>query len=97
MPAVRLGKLVLRWCDRCNLPIVSSKACSICGIGTRAVAHTPPGDIRPAFKFDIDQVKIIIDDQFGTGCSDKFVPENGIMILNILMILVFIFLLDIDR
>jgi phosphoadenosine phosphosulfate reductase len=54
MPAVRLGKLVLRWCEACELPILNIKHCSICGSKTKSVVHTPPGDIRPAFDFDLD-------------------------------------------
>lgn len=82
MPAVRLGKLVLRWCKTCNLPILNSKTCSICDVVTQPVIHTPPGDIRPAFNFDIELIKNMIDTQFGTGCGDKFIPENGLIILN---------------
>ncbi len=82
MPAVRLGKMELRWCDNCNLPIVSSKECSTCAGKTRYVEHTPPGDIRPAFKFDIDLIRNIIDTQFGEGCGDRYLPDNGVVIMN---------------
>ena len=82
MPAVRLGKMVLFWCDHCNIPILISKVCPICKSTTRQVIHTPPGDIRPAFDFDIELIKNVIDNQFGKGCGDLFIPADGVLILN---------------
>ena len=42
MPAVRLGKNHLRWCDECNLPVLESMECPLCGRPTREVEITPP-------------------------------------------------------
>ena len=82
MPAVRLGKMVLRWCMSCDLPILNLKSCALCGNPTSKVTHTPPGDIRPAFEFDIDLIKNTIDKQFGEGCGEDFIPTNKVVILN---------------
>jgi phosphoadenosine phosphosulfate reductase len=82
MPPVRLGKLVLRWCSSCNVPILSSKICPRCDSKTKPVKLTPPGDIRPAFDFDIELLTRIIDEQFGPGCGAKFLPENELILLN---------------
>jgi phosphoadenosine phosphosulfate reductase len=82
MGVVRLGRLVLRWCFNCNLPILESKECGLCREETIQVQLTPPGDIRPAFAGDLNLIKEIIDAQFGTGCSEKLLPENKIVLLN---------------
>lgn len=82
MPAVRLGRMVLNWCLNCNIPILISKKCSNCGSDTKIVQHTPPGDIRPAFKFDIQLVKEIMNSQFGEECGDSFIPNDRVVLLN---------------
>ncbi len=56
MSHVYLGKLTLFWCDRCNVPVLGKK-CAKCGGEARHVEVTPPGDIRPAFPFDIDLIR----------------------------------------
>jgi phosphoadenosine phosphosulfate reductase len=43
---------------------------------------TPPGDIRPAFEFDIELLTRVIDEQFGPGCGLQFLPENNLVLLN---------------
>ncbi|MBP2132509.1 phosphoadenosine phosphosulfate reductase [Methanomicrobium sp. W14] len=71
-----LGKLVLNWCDKCHTPVLGKKC--FCGEETRSVSITPPGDIRPAFKADIDHINDLYLKQFG----EKLVPEGHIVILN---------------
>ncbi len=82
MPAIRLGKMVLQWCNTCNVPILNLKTCNICNNKTQEVTYTPPGDIRPAFDFDIGLIKKVIDSQFGKGCGIDFIPKNSVIILN---------------
>jgi phosphoadenosine phosphosulfate reductase len=82
MGIVRLGRLVLRWCFNCNLPVLESKECGLCRGETKEVQLTPPGDVRPAFEGDLKLIKGIIDEQFGTGCSEKLLLDNKIVILN---------------
>ena len=77
---VYLGKLTLYWCDSCNVPVLGKK-CARCGATTRYVDCTPPGDIRPAFKFDIDLINSAMSTAVGL-VKDKpiklhtVVPEN---------------------
>lgn len=71
-----LGKLVLNWCDKCNTPVLGKKC--FCGEETREVLITPPGDIRPAFKTDIDHINSLYEEQFG----QKLIPDGNIVILN---------------
>ena len=82
MGEVRLGKIHLRWCDKCNVPILEQQHCSTCGSRTHEVKITPPGDARPAFGFDIKNVRDIIDAQFGPGTGILAIPEGRIVLLN---------------
>lgn len=83
MPQVRLGRLQLRWCDACDLPVLEEHSCGACGGRTRAVEHTPPGDVRPAWAADVARIRAAADAQFGDGCGRALVPDDdGVVILN---------------
>ncbi|MBN1678434.1 MAG: phosphoadenosine phosphosulfate reductase family protein [Candidatus Thermoplasmatota archaeon] len=82
MGAIILGKLHLRWCDSCNVPVLEQKSCGICGSETRAVKLTPPGDARPAFEKDMERLRTLIDSQFGAGTGPAIVPEGRVVLLN---------------
>lgn len=71
-----LGELLLYWCPSCNLPVLG-KTCA-CGFMTEKIEITPPGDIRPAFKHDIDLINKVTEEQFGI----KLIPEGRIVVLN---------------
>ncbi len=71
-----LGELLLYWCPSCNLPVLG-KTCA-CGAGTKKVEITPPGDVRPAFQYDIDLINRATQDQFGI----KLIPEGRLVVLN---------------
>lgn len=58
---VYLGKIELYWCDECNVPLIK-KRCGICNKEGRKVELTPPGDVRPALKHDLDLLKSIFND-----------------------------------
>lgn len=82
MGAIILGKIHLRWCDSCNLPVLEQAFCGICGSETRQVELTPPGDARPAFESDIRRARKLIDDQFGEGAGNAVIPDGRIVLLN---------------
>lgn len=82
VPALRLGKMHLRWCKECNVPLLEQRKCSACGSSTVGMAVTPPGDIRPAFEADIQLIRKTIDRQFGDGCGESLVPSDKIVLLN---------------
>ncbi len=82
MPAVRLGKNHLRWCDDCNLPVLESAECPHCGKATREVEITPPGDARPAFPHDIQLIRDVADRQHGEGSGMALIPDGHPVILN---------------
>jgi len=80
--AIILGKLHLRWCDSCNVPVLEQRSCGTCGLETRPVRLTPPGDARPAFEKDIDRLRSLIDSQFGPGTGSAILPDGRIVLLN---------------
>jgi phosphoadenosine phosphosulfate reductase len=82
MSLVRLGKMHLRWCATCNLPLIEAEECGICSSRTVQVEITPPGDVRPAFRHDIDLIRSTVDRQFGAGTGEALVPEDKIVIMN---------------
>ena len=67
MAAVRLGRNHLRWCDACEMLVLETDVCPVCGGKSREVEITPPGDVRPAFQHDIDLIRDLADEQFGEG------------------------------
>ncbi|MDO8727669.1 MAG: phosphoadenosine phosphosulfate reductase family protein [Candidatus Methanoperedens sp.] len=71
-----LGELLLYWCPSCNLPILG-KTCA-CGSATKKIEITPPGDIRPAFPYDIDLINRTTEKQFGI----RLIPEGRLVVLN---------------
>jgi phosphoadenosine phosphosulfate reductase len=71
-----LGELLLYWCPSCNLPVLG-KTCA-CGLATKKIEITPPGDIRPAFPYDIDLINRTTEKQFGL----KLIPEGHLVVLN---------------
>lgn len=79
---VRLGKMPLRWCDRCNVPVLEIKECGSCGGSTRPVEITPPGDARPAFSHDIELARRTLDAQFGDGVGLAVLPEGHVAIMS---------------
>ncbi|OGS43740.1 MAG: hypothetical protein A3K76_04855 [Euryarchaeota archaeon RBG_13_57_23] len=82
MGAVHLGKIHLRWCDNCSVPVLEQEYCSICSGGTGQVKITPPGDARPAFESDLVRMRKLIDNQFGEGTGKLAIPEEVIVLLN---------------
>ena len=71
-----LGKILLRWCDRCHAPVLA-KICA-CGAETREVPVTPPGDARPAFPADCERINRIYNEHFGA----PLVPDGHLALLN---------------
>ncbi len=72
---IYLGKLKLRWCHECNVPVLGER-CGTCNGETEQVRLTPPGDVRPAFEHDRRLLREVIMRQFGIA----LVPD--VVILN---------------
>ncbi|WP_440956731.1 phosphoadenosine phosphosulfate reductase family protein [Methanosarcina sp. Mfa9] len=71
-----LGKMLLHWCEACNVPVLGKK-CG-CGKKTQKVEVTPPGDIRPAFEYDIKRINSVSEKQFNA----PLIPEGHLAVLN---------------
>ncbi len=82
MGAVRLGKMALRWCMECNVPVIEHRSCGTCGHDTLQVNITPPGDFRPAFDYDLELIRKTIDHQFGEGTGKAMLPLDRVVVLN---------------
>lgn len=72
-----LGRLWLHWCENCNLPVLD-KTCGRCKSQTVMVNITPPGDIRPAFQYDIDLINQVTESQY----NERLVPAKRVVVLN---------------
>ena len=77
-----MGRISLRWCMKCNLPLVELERCSICREESKTVDITPPGDYRPAFPHDIEQIRKTIDEKYGPGTGLAMIPEGNLVVLN---------------
>ncbi|MCK5548150.1 MAG: phosphoadenosine phosphosulfate reductase family protein, partial [Thermoplasmata archaeon] len=83
MSIVRLGPIRFGWCLECNIPIVDVRfECGSCGSKPKPVSVTPPGDVRPAFKGDIELLGDLADRQFGDGCGSILFPDDKVIVLN---------------
>ncbi|MFX0096689.1 MAG: phosphoadenosine phosphosulfate reductase family protein [Candidatus Hodarchaeota archaeon] len=82
MPKTFLGPLLLNWCKCCNLPILEAKRCDLCGSPTTKVKINPPGDVRPAFKADLNRLRDVIERKYGRGIGLKMLPKDKIILLN---------------
>ncbi|WP_340820093.1 phosphoadenosine phosphosulfate reductase family protein [Methanolobus sp. WCC4] len=71
-----LGELLLYWCPSCNVPVLG-KECS-CGTATTQVTITPPGDIRPAFAYEIDLINKLSVEQFNA----PLITDDRVVVLN---------------
>ena len=77
-----LGKNKLNWCLNDNIPILQSKICPNCGENTVKVDLTPPGDVKPAFKKEMNLIRKLVDETYGNGLGLLLFPENRIVLLN---------------
>ncbi len=71
-----LGKMLLHWCEACNVPVLG-KRCG-CGKNTKRIDVTPPADIRPAFAYDIKRINSISKKQFNA----PLIPDDRLVVLN---------------
>ena len=78
MAETRLGDLLLRWCDRCDLPVLKEHWCGRCDGRTVRVRITPPGDVRPAFAGDLELLRKVMQRQFGVD----LLPTDRVILLN---------------
>ncbi|MEM1657808.1 MAG: phosphoadenosine phosphosulfate reductase family protein [Candidatus Jordarchaeales archaeon] len=73
---VYLGVVKLSWCMNCDVPLLDDK-CSTCGERGASIDISPPGDVRPAFRREIEVLRRTVKSQFGVDLKC-----NGCVVLN---------------
>ncbi len=69
------------WCDNCNVPLLRD-ACNKCGSIGSKIEVTPPGDIRPAFDYDLNLIREVFNENFGKDIGNNIFPDDKIILLN---------------
>ncbi len=72
----------LKWCEKCNLPILFKDRCGLCEGITREVKLTPPGDVRPALSGDLERIRSLCSEFFGDNACRSLFPDNKLVLLN---------------
>ncbi len=74
---VYLGRIKLKWCPECNVPLAGKK-CSLCGSEGVDVKITPPGEVKVGFKGDIDILNSAVERQFGCRIDRNIILFNRV-------------------
>jgi len=82
MARVFHGRMDLHWCMKCRAPLIRGGDCPACKERSREVAHTPPGDIRPAFPHDLAEIGDLADEQWGRGAGAALLGAASPVVLN---------------
>ncbi|HME51020.1 MAG TPA: phosphoadenosine phosphosulfate reductase family protein [Candidatus Lokiarchaeia archaeon] len=77
-----LGKITTRWCMNCDVPVLRGKVCPECKADLKSLSLTPPGDVRPAFDFDIALLRETCNKLFVQGVGEYLFPEKIVILLN---------------
>ena len=64
------------------MPLLDETPCHVCGSLAEKVHISPPGDVRPGFKNELDLIRKIIDKQYGEGIGKQLIPDDKIILLN---------------
>lgn len=56
----------VRWCSKCDIPDIDRKSCPVCRSQAIQIGILP-ADIRPAFPYDIDRCRRLLNDAYGCG------------------------------
>lgn len=78
---IPLGPSVLYWCNDCNLAVLKSKECPVCGGRTADLDYH--FDVRPAFDYDRDLMRRTVNGQFGEGAFECIVPDDRLILFGI--------------
>ncbi|ASJ11073.1 hypothetical protein A3L12_07055 [Thermococcus sp. P6] len=77
---VYLGKAYLNWCGKCNVPLIGD-SCALHGKDSVfRLDVTPPGDLRFAFKKDIEFIRSVFREHYGVDPGELF--EGKVVLLN---------------
>lgn len=56
--------------------------CNICGKSPDKVQISPPGDVRPGFRKELELIRSVIDEQYGRGIGKQLIPDDKVILLN---------------
>jgi len=82
MTAPYLGRIRYRWCHNCGVPVLRGDTCPRCHRKLEKIELSPPGEVKPVFKPEIDWIASIIDRDYGAGVGKKFFGEERIVLMN---------------
>ncbi len=77
-----LGRITTRWCTSCDVPVLRGKSCPACKAELAEVELAPPGDVRPAFEYDMALLRETCDATFVPGMGDYLFPDRALVLLN---------------
>ncbi len=80
--ALKFGRNILRWCQSCQLPILRTKQCFVCEEKTVEIKATPPFEFRPGFEIELNFIRTLCDEFFGSGTGLRLIPKNGLVLIN---------------
>ena len=68
----------LRWCPKCDIPVIDRRSCPVCGAGAMDV-DVPANDMRPAFPYDLALIRRLISECY--GCDAEGFLDDCVAIL----------------
>ncbi|RLF22782.1 MAG: hypothetical protein DRN15_08035 [Thermoprotei archaeon] len=80
MPRARLCAKVY-WCSECNVPLIG-KECNRCGSEGFRIHLTPPGDVRPALRADLESIRNALVNETGIDCFNDIIGNGKFVLVN---------------
>ncbi len=77
-----LGRISTKWCMTCDVPVLRGKQCPKCNTHLVQPNIAPPGDVRPAFDYDIGVLRAACDTTFVEGTGAYLFPDGIAVLLN---------------
>lgn len=73
----------LYWCDDLNVPVLDPRKASERCARIHFTHVTDPGDVRPAFRGDVEIAKSAVVNEFGDGAiAEALIPTEEVILLN---------------
>ena len=76
----KIGNSKIHWCDEENIPILNENIG--CSTQERILRIALPGDLRPAWTWDIKVLQQTISREYGSKIGEKIVPKDRLVLLN---------------
>jgi len=82
MTAPYLGKIRYGWCYSCGVPVLRGRTCPKCHSEVKKLEISPPGEVKPMFRPEMEWVTSIIDRDYGRGVGERFFGDEKIILMN---------------